>query len=598
MPRMPAHIAMAPPRGRAADGRAAEARAAIWRAAWLTAILIAGLGLAFSPVGLSLNAGLALAAAAAPALIDLVAPRRAPWRSLAAVAWAIGGATAAVLTGGVSGPLAAWCLAPIAAAALGGPGGGPGGDGAHGAARRMAEGATLSLMGAAVASIAQLAGLAGAALPADQQFWLGLMALSTTAMGVGAGLIVNGREARDREAERARESRALRRTLEAQPFLLLSTTLSGKVRQVWGAALEGAPSATLMRGGLEAIGRPEDAATLAGALATVASEGEAEVMLTPRSAQDRTLVANYRRLGEDQILIALRDATVQQAREAALDQMRIEAESRAAGRSRFLANMSHELRTPLNAIMGFSDIMRTKMFGPLSDRYGEYAELIHESGRHLLDLISDLLDMSKIEAERYQLDKELFDAREAVTAALRLMRLQADGAGVALRGVLPPGPLEIDGDRRALKQIVLNLVSNALKFTPKGGQVTVTAHIYQGQFELIVADTGVGISPEDLVRLGRPFEQAGDSESRAMGSGLGLSLVRAFAELHGGQMILESRLGAGATVTVRLPAPVADEPVAAPVVETEAELEAAKADAEAQTGPTLLGNVIPFFPQR
>jgi cell cycle sensor histidine kinase DivJ len=174
------------------------------------------------------------------------------------------------------------------------------------------------------------------------------------------------------------------------------------------------------------------------------------------------------------------------------------------------------------------------------------------------------------------------------------MRLQADAGGVALRGVLPPGPLEIDGDRRALKQIVLNLVSNALKFTPKGGQVTVTAHIYQGQFELIVADTGVGISPEDLVRLGRPFEQAGDSESRAMGSGLGLSLVRAFAELHGGQMILESRLGAGATVTVRLPAPASEELVAeAPVVAA-----APEPEPEQDAGPTLLGNVIPFFPQR
>jgi cell cycle sensor histidine kinase DivJ len=595
---MPAHIPMAPPRGRAADGRAAEARAVVWRAAWLGATLIAGFALAFSPVGLSVTAGFALLAGAAPAMIDLLVPRRAPWRSLTAVAWAIGGATAAALTGGVSGPMAAWCLAPIAAAALGGSGGGPGGDGATGAARRMAEGATLSLMGAAVAGIAQLAGLAGAAPPAGQQFWLGLLALSTTALGVGAGLIVNGREARDREAERARESRALLRTLEAQPYLLLSTTLSGKVRQIWGPALEGAPSASLMRGGLEAIGRPEDAAALAGALATVAVEGEAEVMLTPRTAQDRTLVANYRRLGEDQILIALRDATAQRAREAALEQQRGEAEGRAAGRSRFLANMSHELRTPLNAIMGFSDIMRSRMFGPLSDRYGEYAELIHESGRHLLDLISDLLDMSKIEAERYQLDKELFDAREAVTAALRLMRLQADAAGVTLRGVLPPGPLEIDGDRRALKQIVLNLLSNALKFTPKGGQVTVTAHIYEGQFELIVADTGVGISPEDLVRLGRPFEQAGDSESRAMGSGLGLSLVRAFAELHGGQMILESRLGAGATVTVRLPAPVTEEPDEAPVMDKQSELEAAEAGAETASGPTLLGNVIPFFPQR
>ncbi len=215
--------------------------------------------------------------------------------------------------------------------------------------------------------------------------------------------------------------------------------------------------------------------------------------------------------------------------------------------------MSHELRTPLNAIMGFSDIMRARMFGPLTDRYGEYAELIHESGGHLLDLINDVLDMSKIEAERFELQRGEFDAREAVTAAMRLLRVQADAAGVQLRGVLPPDELEVDADRRALKQIVLNLVSNALKFTPRGGQVTVTADGHDGEFELVVADTGVGISPEDLERLGRPYEQAGGVDQRAKGTGLGLSLVRAFAKLHGGEMNIESRLGAGTSVSVRMP---------------------------------------------
>jgi cell cycle sensor histidine kinase DivJ len=133
------------------------------------------------------------------------------------------------------------------------------------------------------------------------------------------------------------------------------------------------------------------------------------------------------------------------------------------------------------------------------------------------------------------------------------MRLQADGAGVKLRGVLPVEGLEVDADRRAIKQIVLNLVSNALKFTPKGGSVTVTAQDFERDFELVVADTGVGISREDLDRLGRPYEQAGDNSRRQMGTGLGLSLVRSFAELHGGEMIIESTLGEGTTVTVRLP---------------------------------------------
>ncbi|MGZ8371174.1 MAG: sensor histidine kinase, partial [Caulobacteraceae bacterium] len=205
------------------------------------------------------------------------------------------------------------------------------------------------------------------------------------------------------------------------------------------------------------------------------------------------------------------------------------------------------------AVMGFSDVMKTQLFGELSPRYAEYAEMIHESGRHLLDLINDVLDMSKIEAERYQLSEEDFDAREAVSAALRLVRLQADTAGVSLRGVLPPASLEVCADRRALKQIVLNLVSNALKFTPRGGSITVMAQASGRDLELSVADTGVGISAEDLERLGRPYEQAGDAGQRSQGTGLGLSLVRAFAELHGGAMSLESALGEGTSVTVRLP---------------------------------------------
>jgi cell cycle sensor histidine kinase DivJ len=243
--------------------------------------------------------------------------------------------------------------------------------------------------------------------------------------------------------------------------------------------------------------------------------------------------------------------------------------------------MSHELRTPLNAIMGFSDVMRGRLFGPLSDRYTEYAQLIHESGAHLLDLINDILDMSKIEADRYQLSLEDFDAREAVSAALRLMRVQADAAGVQLRGVLPPGPLEVRADRRAVKQIALNLLANALKFTPHGGQVTVTAQGSGDTLELVVADTGIGIAPDDLERLGRPYEQAGDPAQNARGTGLGLSLVRAFAGLHGGELSIESVLGEGATFSVRLPVLI--------------RAGAARLPAD----PSLLGdNVVAFNPQR
>ena len=265
------------------------------------------------------------------------------------------------------------------------------------------------------------------------------------------------------------------------------------------------------------------------------------------------LALDIRAVPNDRLAAVLRDCTADQARETALETARADAEALNLGKSRFLANMSHELRTPLNAIMGFSDMMRERIFGALPGKYVEYADLIHDAGSHLLDLINDVLDMSKIEAAKYELAFEQMDAREPISAALRLMRLQADDAGVQLRGILPSGPLEVDADRRALKQITLNLISNALKFTPRGGLVTVSLHALAGAMELSVADTGIGIAEADLERLGRPYEQAGDAGSQAKGTGLGLSLVRAFAELHGGEMSIESRLGEGTAVFVRLP---------------------------------------------
>jgi cell cycle sensor histidine kinase DivJ len=196
----------------------------------------------------------------------------------------------------------------------------------------------------------------------------------------------------------------------------------------------------------------------------------------------------------------------------------------------------------------------------MSERYAEYADLIHESGAHLLELINDVLDMSKIEAERFELAREDFDARDAVSAVLRLMRGQADRQGVTLRGELSADALEAEADRRAIKQIAFNLVSNALKFTPKGGSVTVSARAVGEVLEISVSDTGVGISADDLQRIGKPYEQAGDADQRQAGAGLGLSLVRAFARLHGGEMVMESALGVGTTVTVRMPVLVLSQP--------------------------------------
>ena len=252
----------------------------------------------------------------------------------------------------------------------------------------------------------------------------------------------------------------------------------------------------------------------------------------------------------------------------------------ASARSRFLAHMSHELRTPLNAVIGFSDIMRTRVFGPMPERYGEYAQLIHESGEHLLGVINDVLDLAKVEAGRYELRREVFDAREALNGALRLVRGQADEAGVDLRGALPDHAILVDADPRALKQMALNLLSNALKFTGRGGSVTAALSQAGGVLELLVSDTGVGIAPEELTRLGRPFEQ-GEAARERQGTGLGLSLVRSFAALHGGEMRIESELGTGTAVAVRMPVLAPAEPV-----ETTAETAAVVEAEPAQATPT------------
>ncbi len=327
--------------------------------------------------------------------------------------------------------------------------------------------------------------------------------------------------------------------------LLAAMAYGGLWRRAAGPAFAGLVAVVVVQAGHRTPGPPPDFTGLALgliALSTSLALGAAALMMLAAGRRP-TLATAPAASSEARLTERLADA------EAA----RAYAERDAQGKMRFLANMSHELRTPLNAIIGFSDIMRAKLFGSLPPKYAEYAELIHESGNHLLELINDVLDVSKIEADKYELSREVFDAREAATAALRIVRQQADDLHVQLRGVLAPEPLDVDADRRALKQIVLNLVSNALKFTPPGGAVTLSFAAVAGALEITVADTGVGIAPEDLARLGRPFEQAGEAADRMRGTGLGLSLVKAFARLHGGDMAIESRLGEGTAVTVRLP---------------------------------------------
>jgi cell cycle sensor histidine kinase DivJ len=223
-------------------------------------------------------------------------------------------------------------------------------------------------------------------------------------------------------------------------------------------------------------------------------------------------------------------------------------------KSRYLAHMSHEIRTPLNAIIGFSDVMKQRLFGPMPARYAEYADLIQDSGRHLLDLVGDVLDISKIEADRYDLKLEPMDARDVAASTTKLVGLRAEEAGIRLRLDCGLAPLQVRADRRALRQILLNLLSNALKFTPKGGEVRLALRSEAGDLVLEIADTGAGMTEEELRRVGAPYQQAGSAGATAeRGSGLGLSLVAALAQLHGGALEIESALGKGTTARVRLP---------------------------------------------
>jgi two-component system cell cycle sensor histidine kinase PleC len=223
-------------------------------------------------------------------------------------------------------------------------------------------------------------------------------------------------------------------------------------------------------------------------------------------------------------------------------------------KSKFLANMSHELRTPLNAIIGFSEIMESGMFGTLgSEKYQEYCHDILTSGHYLLEVINDILDMSKIEAGRMKLDMEPLDLSKTLAESLRVVSGRAENKHLVLATDIE-GTIPVVADRRAIKQIIVNLLSNAVKFTPDSGRVVVRTRVLHDKIQLMIADTGIGIAPQSLVRLGRPFEQVESQLTKTYhGSGLGLAIARSLTNLHGGSMRLRSKLGTGTVVCVSLP---------------------------------------------
>jgi signal transduction histidine kinase len=227
-----------------------------------------------------------------------------------------------------------------------------------------------------------------------------------------------------------------------------------------------------------------------------------------------------------------------------------------AGRhkSEFLANMSHELRTPLNAIIGFSEVLHERMFGELNDKQAEYITDIHGSGKHLLSLINDILDLSKVEAGRMELDLATFDLPSSIDNALTLVKERATRHGIQLESSIEPGLDTLHADERKFKQIMLNLLSNAVKFTPAGGRILVAARREGDVVEVAVSDTGIGIAKEDCETVFEEFRQVGkDYTHKAEGTGLGLALTRKFVELHGGRIRVSSEPGKGSTFTFTLP---------------------------------------------
>jgi signal transduction histidine kinase len=236
-----------------------------------------------------------------------------------------------------------------------------------------------------------------------------------------------------------------------------------------------------------------------------------------------------------------------------LGETNVALERAGAAKSQFLANMSHELRTPLNAIIGFADVLGQRMFGQLNERQADYVNDILGSGRHLLTLINDILDLSKVEAGRMTLEPATFSLREALTNGMTMVRERAASHRIALALEVAPEVDLITADERKVRQVVFNLLSNAVKFTPDGGRITVTAARDASEVRVAVADTGVGIAPDDRDRVFEEFAQTADGREQGEGTGLGLTVAKRFVELHGGRIWVDSELGKGSTFTFALP---------------------------------------------
>ena len=360
---------------------------------------------------------------------------------------------------------------------------------------------------------------------------------------------------------------------------LLHTSVMITLYDVDGRALYRNPGARSAAIGIEGLlaarfVEPEDYQRLRVAIDTMGEAHQTARVYTAAGPRWHDITARVCRdavTGADALLVSETDATEEKDYQAEIEESRAkleeqarelrelhrEAEAASRAKSQFLAHMSHELRTPLNAIIGFSDVTRQGTFGPVEPpRYRDYAQLIHESGRLLLDLINDILDISKIEAGKFELRPELIQARQLVEASSRLVSGMAKEAGVRLATEVEGGLETLYGDARAVKQIIINLLSNAVKFTPTGGRIELVIRPGpDGASAITVSDTGIGMDPDEIGRALDPFRQIDSSIARNhRGTGLGLALVKNLVEIHGGSLDIVSRRSEGTSVTAVLPA--------------------------------------------
>jgi cell cycle sensor histidine kinase DivJ len=496
----------------------------------------------------------AFAGFVAPIALALAARGSVPLERLEAASlflFAVLIALLSVLTSGLSSPFALWLvLVPFEGALAG-----------RGRAVMFSGASAAGALGAVI--VIQASGLLPSSrLPGPLELWV---CVSLLVAIFQASLMAIAAQERHRAADEAAEAGEARYRFLAENAhdLITRHTTDGRIHYASPASanLLGYRPEELIGKTLKELVHRDDAAAVSLAFVSAADGKAATAELRFATREGGYAWGEFRcrpagkpgdAMGD--IVAVTRDIAERKANERELIKARDLAEDASRAKSRFLANMSHELRTPLNAILGFSEVMSHQIFGPIAARYVDYSKLIHESGSHLLGVINSILDMSKVEAGHFKLQLEHFDLSEVAVQALRFVRFAAERNGITVEEAVEPGARNIIGDKRAVTQILINLLSNGVKFTPRGGTVRVAAMLVGGEVEISVADTGVGIDAGDLKRLGQPFEQVDSEYTRTKeGTGLGLALVRALAHLHGGTMTIDSMLGEGTTVRIRLP---------------------------------------------